>query len=193
MNNQFARVLILFVFIVFTCCKEKPSLCTSEGYHLPKDIWEYYYPYADGQEVSFINSQGDTMTFRVRIINAPSYDDEYYTFEYYCNHPFDSPADSYYILLTTDNGYNINLELFGGGKKNAVVSFSMIVNHQARYKFKYEGDVADFYSMLGDTIHLSDDSSIGMHELNSNTYQIKGKGLASFFDLKDNCVWHLIE
>ena len=185
----------IFMVLLFACCNEKTSICFGEGYRLPVSIWNSFYPYQEGDEVVFQNDFGQSLVFKVDEMIVPSYDydEEYYTYEYNCDHPYDSPMHSYVVVMKADNGYRIDLSEAGDGKENAIASFYVIINSKMAYKYKYEGNIADFDLTIGDTIPYRKHSGTVIEEPLDKVTHVRNQGLVSFYDIENQCVWNLVE
>lgn len=185
----------VFMALLFAGCNEKTSICSGEGYLLPLSIWNSFYPYQEGEEVVFHNDLGQTLVLKVDGMIVPSYDydEEYYTYEYNCDHPYDSPMHSYVVVMKADNGYRVDLSETGDGKENAIASFYVIINSKRAFKYKFEGNIADFDLTVGDTIPYMKHGEAVVEELSDKVTHVRNKGLVSFYDIENQCVWRLVE
>ena len=189
------RLLFCFMSLLLVSllgCREKPEMCTHEGYHLPKYIWNDYYPYVEGQKVVFKNDQDETLVFEARLVNAPEHDDEYYTYEYICGQ-IGNPM-TYTVglkAMDADCKYEISLSEFGEGKEDALAKFYVNINNTSMFKYTFEGNVANLESSLGDTIPYQITMGDGCNQ--NSVCHVKGEGLVSFYDSEKQCIWHLAE
>ena len=195
--------IILMTVLALAGCKKKNDCndCIEQvcdGWHLPKVVNEYL-PYQEGQRLLFLNENGDSLQFEVRSSRLLDYEDAHYTYTVNSCYPTGEICPSGEINLvslpeTSFNYYNkgILFEVYGDGTENGEIGkmwFTMMSDMYSSQDIieseKYSGNVAD----LSDTICLKDDDSYQL----LNAKVVKGKGLVSYEDKRDNCVWHLVE
>ena len=192
--------IILMAVLVLAGCKKKNDCIETEydGWHLPKVVNEYL-PYQEGQQLLFLNDNSDTLRFEVRYLRLMEYDTAHYTYTQNSCYPTGEigPSGEVYLVSLPETYVDdyrkkgIRLEFYGDGAENGEIYlwFSMMSDMYPSQDFieseKYSGNVAD----LSDTICLKDDDSYQL----LNAKVMKGKGLVSFEDKRDNCIWHLAE
>ena len=192
--------IILMAVLVLAGCKKKNDCIETEydGWHLPKVVNEYL-PYQEGQQLLFLNDNSDTLRFEVRYLRLMEYDTAHYTYTQNSCYPTGEigPSGEVYLVSLPETYVDdyrkkgIRLEFYGDGAENGEIYlwFSMMSDMYPSQDFieseKYSGNVAD----LSDTICLKDDDSYQL----LNAKVVKGKGLVSYEDKRDNCIWHLAE
>ena len=192
--------IILMAMLVLAGCKKKNDCIETEydGWHLPKVVNEYL-PYQEGQQLLFLNDNSDTLRFEVRYLRLMEYDTAHYTYTQNSCYPTGEigPSGEVYLVSLPETYVDdyrkkgIRLEFYGDGAENGEIYlwFSMMSDMYPSQDFieseKYSGNVAD----LSDTICLKDDDSYQL----LNAKVMKGKGLVSYEDKRDNCIWHLAE
>ena len=192
--------IILMAVLVLAGCKKKNDCIETEydGWHLPKVVNEYL-SYQEGQQLLFLNDNSDSLRFEVRYLRLMEYDTAHYTYTQNSCYPTGEigPSGEVYLVSLPETYVDdyrkkgIRLEFYGDGAENGEIYlwFSMMSDMYPSQDFieseKYSGNVAD----LSDTICLKDDDSYQL----LNAKVMKGKGLVSFEDKRDNCIWHLAE
>ena len=192
--------IILMAVLVLAGCKKKNDCIETEydGWHLPKVVNEYL-SYQEGQQLLFLNDNSDSLRFEVRYLRLMEYDTAHYTYTQNSCYPTGEigPSGEVYLVSLPETYVDdyrkkgIRLEFYGDGAENGEIYlwFSMMSDMYPSQDFieseKYSGNVAD----LSDTICLKDDDSYQL----LNAKVMKGKGLVSYEDKRDNCIWHLAE
>ena len=192
--------IILMAVLVLAGRKKKNDCIETEydGWHLPKVVNEYL-SYQKGQQLLFLNDNSDSLRFEVRYLRLMEYDTAHYTYTQNSCYPTGEigPSGEVYLVSLPETYVDdyrkkgIRLEFYGDGAENGEIYlwFSMMSDMYPSQDFieseKYSGNVAD----LSDTICLKDDDSYQL----LNAKVMKGKGLVSYEDKRDNCIWHLAE
>lgn len=191
--------LVLMIALALVGCEKKNDCVETEydGWHLPKVVNEYL-PYQEGQQLLFLNDNNDSLRFEVRYLRLMEYDTAHYTYTENSCYPTGviGPSGEMYLVCLPETSYNyhkkgIQLEFYGDGNENGEIGclwFSMMSDMYPSQDFieseKYGGNIAD----LSDTICLKDDDSYQL----LNAKVVKGKGLVSYEDKRDNGAWHLV-
>ena len=194
--------IILVAVLALAGCKKKNDGCVEheyDGWLLPKAVNEYL-PYQEGQRLLFLNDNSDSLQFEVRSTRLLDYEDAHYTYTVnscYPNGVIGPSGEMYLVSLpeTYVDDYRkkgIWLEFYGDGAENVEIGNLWFLMMSDMYPSqciieseKYSGNVAD----LSDTICLNVGNSYPL----LNAKVVKGKGLVSYEDKRDNCVWHLVE
>lgn len=193
--------IILVTVLALAGCKKKSDGCVEheyDGWHLPKVVNEYL-PYQEGQRLLFLNDNSDSLQFEVRSTHLLDYEDAHYTYTENSCYPTGDigPSGEMYLVSLPETSFNyhqkgIGLEFYGDGAENVEIGKLWFLMASDMYPSqcyieseKYSGSVAD----LSDTICLKDDDSYQL----LNAKIVKGKGLVSYEDKRDNCVWRLVE
>lgn len=183
-------------------CEKKNDCVETEydGWHLPKVVNEYL-PYQEGQQLLFLNDNGDSLHFEVQEARLLDYDSAHYTHVVNsCDYPTGLLVPCGEVCLVslpetkTSFDYKkkgIELGFYGNGTSNGgirqlwfMMASDMYPSQGYIESEKYSGNVAD----LNDTICLKDDNAY--KPLNAKI--VKGKGLVSYEDKRDNGAWHLV-
>ena len=192
--------LVLVAVLALVGCKKKNDCIEHvyDGWHLPKAVNEYL-PYQEGQQLLFLDDNSDSLRFEVRYLHLMEYDTAHYTYTENSCYPTGviGPSGEMYLVSLPETSFNnhnkgMRLEFYGGGTENGEIVklwFLMASDMYPSQDFieseKYSGNVAD----LSDTICLKADDSYQL----LNAKVVKGKGLVSYEDKRDNCVWRLVE
>ena len=194
--------IILVAVLALAGCKKKSDGCVEheyDGWLLPKAVNEYL-PYQEGQRLLFLNDNNDSLQFEVQEARLLDYDSAHYIYVENSCYPTGliGPSGEVYLVnvpetyMEDHRRKGIYLEFYGDGAENVEIGklwFYMISDMYPSQCIieseKYSGNVAD----LSDTICLKEGHSYPL--LNANI--VKGKGLVSYEDKRDNCVWYLVE
>ena len=197
--------LILASVIALAGCTKKNNDCVEqvcEGWHLPKVVNEYL-PYQKGQKLLFLNDNGDSLQFEVRVVHLMDYDSAHYTYTVNSCYPTGEIGESARVnlvrlpesYLENQSQEGIELQIYGDGTENGEIGwlecwmfpnmYPTPQNHNIHSE-RYSGDVAG----LGDTISMDRDIE---NDYLTNAILVKGKGLVSFHDDRNNGEWHLAE
>lgn len=192
--------LVLVAVLALVGCKKKNDCIEHvyDGWHLPKAVNEYL-PYQEGQQLLFLDDNSDSLRFEVRYLRLMEYDTAHYTYTENSCYPTGEifPSGEMYLVSLPETSFNnhnkgMRLEFYGVGTENGEIVklwFLMASDMYPSQDFieseKYSGNVAD----LSDTICLKADDSYKL----LNAKVVKGKGLVSYEDKRDNCVWRLVE
>ncbi|MCR4681544.1 MAG: hypothetical protein K5636_08055 [Bacteroidales bacterium] len=184
--------LVIFSIFALTGCKD-PDPCQEQetyGWHLPKVLNEYL-PYEVGQQITFVNETGETMSFQAEVVNLLQYDTAYYTSTFNPCYPTGIfPTYGVGLILVPEsvnpNGLKKGLFLSFGGMaggdfgQNVGISFNIVsdlTNHQESGTTYYNGNIQHF----GDTVEIQNEKI--------NATIVKGHGLIRFQDSNVEGVW----
>lgn len=197
--------LILASVLALAGCTKKNNDCVwieYDAWHLPKVVNEYL-PYQEGQQLLFLHEYGDTLRFEVRSVRLVDYDTAHYTYKTNPCYPTGDILESAMVqlirmpesYLENQSKQGIELQIYGAGTENGGISwleywmfpnmYPTFQNHNIHSE-RYNGDVA----LLGDTISMDRDNK---DDYMTNAILVKGKGLVSFHDDRDNGEWLLVE
>ena len=197
--------IILVAVLALAGCKKKIDGCVEHEYDhwlLPKAVNEYL-PYQKGQQRLFLNDNGDSLRFEVRTARLLNYDSAHYTKVYNSCYPTGGiigPMGEVYLVevpetyMEDHSRKGVYLQFYGDGTENGEIGwlhFSMIPSMYPSKNYpidseRYNGDI----SGLADTISLDREEN-NYHLINA--ILVKGKGLVSYLDDRDNGEWHLVE
>ena len=199
-------MFLLTVILPFGCGK-KAENCTYDAYRFPVRLWQAFFPYQTGQNLTFVNEENDTLRAVVTFASIPPYSNEYYTFEETCglSNPLNNQASFHSVVVEMDNG--IFVEMRGEDEKAGITRFTIATEdtavHEMRgidYSFNYygysgtreqlESEIQEFEIALGDTIKYE---LVGMDDIVKDICHIKSRGLVGFYDVKNQCKWRALE
>ena len=205
MKKRFYIALVLGIAVLCLCQCRRVPFC----YYVPQDFWNDYFPYQEGQIVTFKNEHGETKTFVVK--------DVYVNFGLYEPYVDDADPDPHcgshasVGLTDGDDAVWIYFEMFSNSYEKGKYSFY----YALRFDFQqdalpgseYEwwkkaqcftnqqyGNIKSLYKLFGKTVEFEKESYGG--ESPDNIYGVKcvrGKGLSEFSEKKKGCTWKLVE
>lgn len=207
MKKTIFNSILLIMMILFFGCGKKTEQCTYDAYRFPIRLWQAFFPYQTGQNLTFVTEENDTLQAIVTFASNPPYNNEYYTFEESCglSNPLNNKASFHRVVVEMENG--ISIEMRGEDENAGVSRFTIATDdaavHEMRgidYSFNYYGysgtseqlasKIQEFEIAIGDTIRYE---LVGMDDIVKNICHIKNKGLFGFYDVKNQCKWQLLE
>ena len=208
MKKRFYIAWVLGIAVLCLCQCSRVPFC----FNVPQDFWNDYFPYQEGQTVTFQNEYGETKTFVVENV--------YVNFGIY--EPFATDADP---NLHCRSGASVKLV---DGDDAIRIYFSMLSKSYEKEKYFFDytvsfyhlqdvisgllekynvqdftniqyGKVQSLYNLYGVTVEFEkEDYSGGFpdHVCPDNLSDVKcerGRGLLQFHDKDKGCTWRLVE
>ena len=161
--------------LLLTACGER--YCSGFPEHLTD-----YFPYKMGDKLSFVNQQGDTTSFNIRIVAS----EEYY--ESKCGKCACGPPNLTCFMSNIDGLYPEMMGYISAG------------SYQSYFVFKLDGNLMGNIGLLGkDAFDIKNNAMFGETVVVENERFIiskvtivKSKGITDFYDQIDNLQWKSI-
>ena len=205
MKKKFYIALVLGIAVLCLCQCRRVPFC----YYVPQDFWNDYFPYQEGQTVTFQNGYGETKTFVVKDVYV-----KFGLYEPYTDDAYPDPhcASCASVGLTDgDDAVRMYFSMPGGSYKKEKYTFV----YTLRFDFSQDalpgtedewwkkvqefnnqqyGNIRSLYILFGKTVEFEKESYGG--ESPDNIYDVKcerGKGLSEFSEKTKGCTWKLVE
>ncbi len=205
MKKRFYIALVLVIAVLCLCQCSRVPFC----YNVPQDFWNDYFPFEEGQTVTFQNEYGETKTFVV--------EDVYVNFGLYEPYTDDADPDphcSSHASVGLSDGEDA-LRMYFSMHSDSYKKEKYVFAYTLRFDFsqdalpgtEYEwwkktqeftnqqyGNIRSLYKLFGETVEFEKESYGG--ESPDNIYDVKcvsGKGLSEFSEKKKGCTWKLVE
>lgn len=176
---------LFFALIAISIYGCKDTHCPA----FPTKLVEYF-PYSNGEELKFMNTNNDTVTLKINNYRTS----DSYSFDWNCKCVCEADAG-----FDTDNSdiYSIKIKggiFFSNEDNTSILSCNFYDAQLSNDNFEIVKTIENPYSdtpieSFGDTVLMKKDD---YYRFNSVKI-IKGKGIVEFWDNNQNCNWILIE
>lgn len=176
---------LFFVIIALSLSGCKETHCPA----FPTNLVEYF-PYSNGDELKFMNTNNDTVTLKIN----KYWTSDSYSFDWNCK--CSCEADAGFDADDSDK-YSIKIEgriHFYNESNSSILSCNFYDAQLSNDNFEIEKIIENPYSdkfmeSFGDTVVMEKNDYYRFGSVKI----IKGKGIVEFWDNKQNCNWMIIE
>lgn len=181
--NYLCHILLVTILFGVIGCNKKTQFCTLSSRSISENLWNVYYPYSEGEIVVFENDEGDSLVFVVETIET-NFDS--CSCQFICDCPVF--CECICAVAMRSDGFRIQFGVSNGRVFGCVFSSPEWHNY---FSMIYEGVYDSLEYGLGESIQYAEHENAISHI--KDVEHIRCKGLVSFYDIENQCVWRLVE